>query len=65
MKESTRFFAPLAAVFAFMLGLQWVTSMPADAGAPVPDTVTTSPFEYFPGQFVLNAGEAGEHIPTF
>ena len=66
MKESTRFFAPLAALMLVILALQWAASTSADAVVPgEEDGFSTAPFEYFPSQYVLDAAEAGEDIPTF
>jgi hypothetical protein len=68
MKESTRFFAPLFVVVVFMLAAQWIISTRADAvpsTSAATDSVTVTPFEYFPAKFLMNAPERGEDIPTF
>ena len=68
MNKSIRVFGPVVAVIVVMFGLPWAASTHADAVSPgeaAPDSVSVSPFEYFPAQFVMDAAESREHIPTF
>ena len=66
MKESIRFFAPLCAVMVVMLGVQWAGSAPLPATvSPAAETVSVTPFEYFPAKFAMDAAESSDPIPTF
>ena len=67
MKTTAPIFLPFLALVVIVGAAQLSAPGTADATAPsaVSPVVTVSPFEYFPAQFVMDAADSGEHIPTF
>ena len=67
MKTSAPVFLPFLALVVIVGAAQLSAPRIADAIAPgeVSPVVSVSPFEYFPAQFVMDAAESGEHIPSF